>query len=173
MSPDPIRSSDRFAWWLAAGTGLAIMAALFSATREKPAVLFAAGFGLLMGLALRLLAQSLDVQNESRVPWCAGLIVACGFVLCFVPSYRRAAQEWNRVLSEQPSDPLAAALMKRAEQAAATPAVRPYSLHQYLQRRLPAFPSPWPAVLFCAEWIGCGLIAGGCVALKPRPQRSL
>lgn len=157
-SPPPL-SIAGFGWWLVAGSGLVAAAALFSSSREKTLFLFAIGFGLVTGLALRLLATSFSVSADRRVPWLAGGIVACGFLLSFVPSYQRTAREWQRIVSEPPADPIAAAVLKSAAQNASGQEVPRYTISQYLQRRLPGWLPPWPIAIFGAEWMLCGAIA--------------
>lgn len=168
MSASSPSSTEGFAWWFVSGSGLVVAAALFSSTREKPPVLFAIGLGLAAGLGLRLLATSFRANRDRRVPWQTGLIVACGFVLSFVPSYQRAARQWNAAVTRMPSDPIAAALLKSAAENQLADEVPRYSISQYLQQRFRNWSPPWPVVMFCAELVSCSLLAGGVAAWHPR-----
>lgn len=168
MSAASPSSKDGFAWWFVSGSGLVIAATLFSSTREKPPFLFAIGLGVAAGLGLRLLATSFRANQERHVPWLTGLIVACGFVLSFVPSYQRAARQWNAAVTRMPSDPIAAALLKSAADNQSADEAPRYSISQYLQQRFGDWSPPWPVVMFCAELVSCSLLAGGMVAWQPR-----
>jgi hypothetical protein len=167
MTSESPRSPDSFPLWLALSAAAVIGAALFSATRAKPPVLFLLGFGAVIGLVLRFLATSLSVARNWRTIVLAALLAGCGAILSFVPSYRREATLWDAARSEQPSDPLAAALLRQAAQDDPAGGVPPFTIQTYLSRRYPTWLSPWPEVLFSAEWLGCVLVTGLCVGLQP------
>jgi hypothetical protein len=159
MPSEPPRSSDSFSIWLLISAAAVIVGALFSASRTKPPVIFLPAFGAVMGLVMRGAATSLAVERNRRVVAVAMLLVGCGAILCFVPSYRREALQWNAVRLEQPDNPLAAAII-------ASSPPPPFSVGQYLSQRFPEWPSPWPTVFFGAEWVGCMIIAGLCVGVR-------
>lgn len=160
--------------WILISCGLVLATALFSSTREKPVFVFAAGFGVAIGMAMRLLADALNVQRNRQMVLNAGLLAAGGFAICFVASYSRAARAWDRMRSQSPSDPIAAALIKSAEQdaPAIAPAVlEPYSWKIYLARRFPGRSAPWPVAAFGAEWMLCVGVASLCVGVGKSAQR--
>jgi hypothetical protein len=115
---------------------------------------------------LRLCAETLSVARNARVVWLTMLLAGCGAILSFVPSYRRAAAEWNAQRAIAPRDPLGAAILQQmGKDHPETVAVPKYSAGKYLSQRYYHWPSPWPAVAFGAEWIGCVLVAGACVGV--------
>jgi hypothetical protein len=164
MSSEPSRPSDPFSVWLLIAAAAVIVGALFSSSRARPPIIFLPAFGAAMGLILRWAATSLGVERNRRVIALAMLLVGCGAILSFLPSYRREALQWNAVRLEQPDNPLAAAII-------ASSPPPPFSVGEYLSRRYPDWPFPWPEVLFGAEWLVCIVIAGLCVGVHRSRER--
>ncbi len=173
MSSTTPKTTDAFRVWLIGSSVLVIAAALFSASRAKPPGIFLLGFGAAIGVMLRICAETLPVIRNSRVIGLTMLLAGCGALLSFVPSYRRAAAEWNTQRVMAPADPMGAAILKQMEQHHPEAlAVPPYNIAKYLSQRYFHWPPPWPAVVFGAEWIGCVLLAGACVGFGQAARKA-
>jgi hypothetical protein len=152
---------------IAAGAAMAV----FAASRTKPPVIFAAGLGLALGVLLRFLADWMSVPRSRRAVLSVALISAAAFAASFGLGYRRAAIEWGQLHDAGPDNPLAAALLKSFPDADASDLVagrQRFTVSDYLSRRLPSWPSPWPEVLCGAEWVLCIVIGGLCVSTPAR-----
>ncbi|MFO0919293.1 MAG: hypothetical protein U0872_13400 [Planctomycetaceae bacterium] len=175
MSVEPPRPSDSYVLWLVLSGGLVACAAVFAAARIKPPVIFAAGFGLAIGLALRSLAVWLQVPLGRRVIWAALLLSAVGFGLCFALSYRRAELDWRRIQAPEPEHAaLAEALLKNfpGADAESPRSLHPtFSFHEYLSGRYPDWRSSWPYALWGAEWALCVAITGLCLYKRRRTAK--
>lgn len=145
--------------------------ALFSASRAKPPVVFAAGLGLVLGVLLRILADWMSVPRTLRVFMSVALLAAAAFAVSFGLGYRRAALEWTKLHDVGPGNPLAAALLKsfpNSDPSELVAAQQRFTFSDYLYRRVPQWPSPWPESLWGAEWIACVAFAACSVSLRPR-----
>lgn len=165
MSSAPSRSSDSFSLWLLISAVAVIAGALFSASRTKPPMIFLPAFGAAMGLLLRLAAAWLGVERNRRMVMAAMLLIGCGAIGSFVPSYRRAVQ------SNQPPNALAAAILAQAAKENPEAATPPFTVHTYLSQRFFNLASPWPELQFGAEWLVSVVIAGLCVGIGQGRER--
>lgn len=167
MSLQASRSSDSFGVWLILSSALAVCAGLFAAARVKPPILFALGFGAVIGLTLRFLAAWLSVPLVRRTVAAAVILAAVGFGVSFSLGYRRAALDREQMrASLQGNAALAEALLQQFPDKN-LPALlnikKPFGFQDYLSQRLPGWPSPWPEVIWGAEWTACILTAGLCL----------
>jgi|GEM_PF-5619549 len=153
--------------WLLVSMIAVFAAALFAGSRTKPPFLFALGFGIGLGIVLRLLAEACVVPRSWRITWAASLIIGCGFLISFLPSYRRAESQWEQWRTAPPTDPLAIAILSQAPPEEVAPPPR-YSIARFLSQRSPGQPDPWPQMLFGAEWLLCVACAACCVGVGRR-----
>jgi hypothetical protein len=166
VSDSPPPPTDAFRLWLLLAAVIAAAAGILAASRIKPPVLFAAGLGLVLGLALRFLAEGLAVPRTRRVVAATMVIAAAAFATSFGLSYWREARAWDRAHQVGPENPLAAALLNSFPDTDAdglAQAPQRFTFFDYLDRRLPQWAQPWPEVLFAAEAVACVVIAGMCV----------
>lgn len=171
MSNAESRPADAFGLWLLLAGLSSAGVTVFASSRTKPPVIFALGLGIVLGLLWRIIAQMLQVQRTRRVVGAAILLMLIAFAVCFGLGYRRAAMEWKQLHSAGVNDPLAQMLLEKfpkSDPSAILTAQERFTFADYLSRRLPNWSSPWPEVLFGAEWLGCVVVAGMCVGLQTR-----
>lgn len=174
MSTAERRIPENFGFWLILSAGAVLGVSQFAAIREKPPVIFAAGFGLVAGILMRSLAGMLSVSLTRRVTICAVLLTSIGFAVSFGVGYCSMAVEWKKLHPAGAENPLATTLLKsfpNSDPQAILAAQQRFTFIDYLSYRVPDWPSPWPEVLCGAEWLLCALIAGLCVGIRQSRER--
>lgn len=174
MSSVESRPANSFGIWLIVSVVAVLGVAQFSAIREKPPVIFAAGFGLVAGLLLRTLAGLLSVKLTRWVTICAVLLAALGFAASFSVGYLSMSVQWKQLHPAGSENPLAATLLKSfpdSDPQAILAAQQRFTFLDYLSYRVPDWPSPWPEALCGAEWLLCIVIAALCVGIRQSRER--